>query len=116
PSAIWASSSMMRIFGNLITSRVKAQIRTPLFGFAGREQQREAAALPRRALQQHAPAMCLDNVFDQCEAQASAFCIVHQTGAHAIEFLEDLFVFRARDADATVGDLDGNVSILRAHT
>src|SRR5258706_5061528 len=96
------SSSMMRTLCNLIPSVILHWICRRL-GAVGRNQNRKAAAAPRRAFQLNLAFVRFDDVLDQRQPQAAAFGVVDEAGADAIKLLEDFFLLRARNADALIG-------------
>src|SRR5690242_15671184 len=107
------SSSMIRTLCNLIPS---VKLHRPGQGFAAarRDQNREAAAAPRRALKLNFALVRFDDVLDQRQPEATAFGVMHQARADAIELLEDLLLFRARDANPLIDDLNRHESIAPA--
>ena len=67
---------------------------------------RKRAALARSALHRHAPAVALDDVFDQRQAQSGPRNSSVVIFRRAIEALEDAFMIARMDADAEVAHLN----------
>src|SRR5262245_44040846 len=60
--------------------------------------------------------MRFDDVFDDGQTEPAAFRVVNQPRADAVELLEDPLMLRLRNADALIGDLDGDIAAAPADT
>src|SRR5713101_3234455 len=74
-----------------------------------RNRDRESASVPRTAVHLNSATMRLQNVFCQSKTKPAAFGVMYQPVAYAVELLEYAFLFRLRDPDSPVFNLDRNL-------
>ena len=74
-----------------------------------RKENRKTTSLPDVAFDGDGPVMSFDNVLHEGQAQATAFYVMNESVAHALELLEDLCLFSGWNSDAVIGYLNGQV-------